>query len=280
MHRRRSLSSSPRRYPAAWRVASPRQSRWSRPPRWPTTAPSGLPGAGLRVPVRWQRQLQHHRADGLAHYDDLQSRRARRWRSAHGGHAGADPLTPTMAPGRFARRTAERRRELRPASAMPELRTLFIDSARDHRQCRPLAVARSRRRNTGRRRMRCRRNCSRIDDQANFWQTSRADDASANGWGGRIADLLHTPTRTAVLSHDMSLSGQASSSAAAPSTSTSMAPAKGVEASSYLDPYQNANSASQTHSTALHEHGVRRRTCSSAPTPRDAPLDQDLHDLG
>ncbi len=28
------------------------------------------------------------------------------------------------------------------------------------------------------------------DDQANFWQTSRPDDANANGWGGRIADLL------------------------------------------------------------------------------------------
>jgi uncharacterized protein (DUF1501 family) len=29
------------------------------------------------------------------------------------------------------------------------------------------------------------------DDQANFWQTSRADDANADGWGGRIADLLN-----------------------------------------------------------------------------------------
>ena len=29
------------------------------------------------------------------------------------------------------------------------------------------------------------------DDQANFWQTSRPDDANADGWGGRIADLLH-----------------------------------------------------------------------------------------
>ncbi|MEO6688291.1 MAG: DUF1501 domain-containing protein [Dokdonella sp.] len=30
------------------------------------------------------------------------------------------------------------------------------------------------------------------DDQANQWQTSRADDANGTGWGGRIADLLHS----------------------------------------------------------------------------------------
>jgi len=30
------------------------------------------------------------------------------------------------------------------------------------------------------------------DDQTSQWQTSRPDDANANGWGGRIADLLHT----------------------------------------------------------------------------------------
>ncbi|HET6546164.1 MAG TPA: DUF1501 domain-containing protein [Rhodanobacteraceae bacterium] len=29
------------------------------------------------------------------------------------------------------------------------------------------------------------------DDQTTQWQTSRPDDANANGWGGRIADLLH-----------------------------------------------------------------------------------------
>jgi uncharacterized protein (DUF1501 family) len=30
------------------------------------------------------------------------------------------------------------------------------------------------------------------DDQVNQWQTSRPDDANANGWGGRVADLLYT----------------------------------------------------------------------------------------
>ncbi len=29
------------------------------------------------------------------------------------------------------------------------------------------------------------------DDQSSQWQTSRPDDANANGWGGRIADLLY-----------------------------------------------------------------------------------------
>jgi uncharacterized protein (DUF1501 family) len=30
------------------------------------------------------------------------------------------------------------------------------------------------------------------DDQTNQWQTSRPDDANANGWGGRIADMLYS----------------------------------------------------------------------------------------
>src|SRR5690348_6111667 len=30
------------------------------------------------------------------------------------------------------------------------------------------------------------------DDQTNQWMTSRPDDANANGWGGRIADLLYS----------------------------------------------------------------------------------------
>jgi len=29
------------------------------------------------------------------------------------------------------------------------------------------------------------------NDQQNMWQTSRPDDSAANGWGGRVADLLH-----------------------------------------------------------------------------------------
>ncbi len=45
-------------------------------------------------------------------------------------------------------------------------------------------------------------------DQANFWQTSRPDDANADGWGGRIADLLHAANPGAPLPMTMSLGGQ------------------------------------------------------------------------
>ena len=45
------------------------------------------------------------------------------------------------------------------------------------------------------------------DDQTNQWQTSRPDDANANGWGGRIADLLHTANAGAV-PMSITLSGQ------------------------------------------------------------------------
>jgi uncharacterized protein (DUF1501 family) len=45
-------------------------------------------------------------------------------------------------------------------------------------------------------------------DQANFWQTSRPDDANADGWGGRIADLLHTANPGTQLPMTISLSSQ------------------------------------------------------------------------
>lgn len=35
-------------------------------------------------------------------------------------------------------------------------------------------------------------------DQTTYWQTSRPDDANANGWGGRIADRLHTANSGAI----------------------------------------------------------------------------------
>jgi uncharacterized protein (DUF1501 family) len=46
------------------------------------------------------------------------------------------------------------------------------------------------------------------DDQANFWQTSRPDDANADGWGGRIADLLYASNPGQQLPMTMSLSSQ------------------------------------------------------------------------
>jgi uncharacterized protein (DUF1501 family) len=45
-------------------------------------------------------------------------------------------------------------------------------------------------------------------DQANFWQTSRPDDANADGWGGRIADLLYTANPGTQLPMTISLSSQ------------------------------------------------------------------------
>jgi uncharacterized protein (DUF1501 family) len=46
------------------------------------------------------------------------------------------------------------------------------------------------------------------DDQANFWQTSRPDNPNADGWGGRIADLLYASNPNQQLPMTMSLSSQ------------------------------------------------------------------------
>ncbi len=46
------------------------------------------------------------------------------------------------------------------------------------------------------------------DDQANFWQTSRPEDANADGWGGRIADLLYSDNPNQQLPMTVSISGQ------------------------------------------------------------------------
>lgn len=46
------------------------------------------------------------------------------------------------------------------------------------------------------------------DDQANFWQTSRPDDATADGWGGRIADLLLDANPQTQLPMTISMSAQ------------------------------------------------------------------------
>jgi uncharacterized protein (DUF1501 family) len=45
------------------------------------------------------------------------------------------------------------------------------------------------------------------DDQTNQWQTSRPDDPNANGWGGRIADLLYSQNAGQV-PMSITLSGQ------------------------------------------------------------------------
>ena len=45
------------------------------------------------------------------------------------------------------------------------------------------------------------------DDQTNQWMTSRSDDANANGWGGRIADLLYS-SNAGQVPMSITLSGQ------------------------------------------------------------------------
>jgi uncharacterized protein (DUF1501 family) len=45
------------------------------------------------------------------------------------------------------------------------------------------------------------------DDQTNQWMTSRPDDANANGWGGRIADLLYA-SNTGQVPMSITVSGQ------------------------------------------------------------------------
>ena len=83
------------------------------------------------------------------------------------------------------------------------------------------------------------------DDQANFWQTSRADDANADGWGGRIADLLHAGNGNTQLPMTMSLAGQSLFQRGGTIDQYVMSPCSGdgsscgVEEIYYLDEYQN-----------------------------------------
>lgn len=44
------------------------------------------------------------------------------------------------------------------------------------------------------------------DDQSNQWQTSRPDDADADGWGGRVADMLYA-ANTGALPMSITMSG-------------------------------------------------------------------------
>ena len=76
------------------------------------------------------------------------------------------------------------------------------------------------------------------DDQANFWQTSRADDATANGWGGRIADLLYAGNPNQQLPMTMSFSGQSLFQRGNLIDQYVMS-AYGVETIDYLGAYQN-----------------------------------------
>jgi len=92
------------------------------------------------------------------------------------------------------------------------------------------------------------------DDQANFWQTSRPDDANADGWGGRIADLLHAGNPNTQLPMTISLSGQSLFQRGS-SIDQYVMGANGVEEIAYLDVYQNEPGIAAFH--ALQAQGVQ-----------------------
>lgn len=92
------------------------------------------------------------------------------------------------------------------------------------------------------------------DDQANFWQTSRPDDANANGWGGRIADLLHAVNPNTQLPMTLSLSSQSLFQRGA-AIDQYVVGADAIESLAYLNVYQNEVGAQTFH--ALMAEGVQ-----------------------
>jgi uncharacterized protein (DUF1501 family) len=80
------------------------------------------------------------------------------------------------------------------------------------------------------------------DDQTNYWQTSIADDANANGWAGRIADLLYSGNPNQNLSMLMSLSGENLLQRGEVVNQYIMNP-YGVQRVEYLDEFQNGDGA-------------------------------------
>ncbi len=69
-------------------------------------------------------------------------------------------------------------------------------------------------------------------DQTVFWQTSRPDDANADGWGGRVADLLYAQN-PGVIPMAISLSGNNHFQRGAVTNQYGMSPG-GIDAMSYL----------------------------------------------
>ena len=76
------------------------------------------------------------------------------------------------------------------------------------------------------------------DDQANFWQTSRPDNANADGWGGRMADLMHSTNPNQQLPMAISLSSQSLFQRGSVVDQYVMG-ADGAERIGYLGDYQN-----------------------------------------
>jgi uncharacterized protein (DUF1501 family) len=96
-------------------------------------------------------------------------------------------------------------------------------------------------------------------DQTNFWHTSRPDDPNADGWGGRIADLLHAGNPNPDLSMTMSFGGQSLFQRGSLVDQYVMQACYGnscgVDGIEYLDDYQNDLGAATFRS--LHAAGAQ-----------------------
>jgi uncharacterized protein (DUF1501 family) len=115
-------------------------------------------------------------------------------------------------------------------------------------------------------------------DQSIYWQTSRPDDANAEGWGGRIADLLHGANAGAI-PMTISLAGTNLFQRGAVISQYSMDPG-GVERMSYLgdgpeswvigpnDPGVAAYEALIAHGT--HTHPMERAFADAAANAIDS----------
>lgn len=123
-------------------------------------------------------------------------------------------------------------------------------------------------------------------DQANFWQTSRPDNASADGWGGRIADLLHAGANPAAeVAMAMSLGSQSLFQRGAVTDQYVMSPCYpdgycAVDRIDYLGEYQNelgtqsfnalAAAGTQAHVLERAYAGGTRRAIENYETLRSA----------
>jgi uncharacterized protein (DUF1501 family) len=105
------------------------------------------------------------------------------------------------------------------------------------------------------------------DDQTTYWQTSRPDDPNANGWGGRIADLLYG-ANTGLMPMSISLSGENRFQRGAVINQYSMSPG-GVDKMSYLGDgseswIQGDNPSGKTAYEALIAHGTQTHVLERA----------------
>ena len=99
------------------------------------------------------------------------------------------------------------------------------------------------------------------EDQANIWQTSRPDDANAAGWGGRIADLLHSGNPNQAQSMLVSLENQALFQRGDAVNQYVMS-SYGVEEIGYLDSW--GNDAGVTAFNALRQGGTQKHVFERA----------------